>query len=59
MKIYCINTKLSIPEEISSCFISLIDDSKLAKIKRYKNRQDYENALVADILARYAILENT
>lgn len=59
MKIYCINTKLSIPEEISNCLISLIDDSKLAKIKRHRNKRDYENALVADILLRYAILENT
>lgn len=59
MKIYCINNKFSIPEEISNCFISLIDDSKLAKIRRYRNRRDYENALAADILVRYAILENT
>jgi 4'-phosphopantetheinyl transferase len=58
MKIYCINNRHSIPKEISSCFMSLIDQDKLAKIKRYRNKKDFENALIADALVRFSILES-
>ena len=59
MKVYCINSKHAIPQEILSYFKTLIDDSKLTKIKRYKNDKDYKNALIADILVRFSILESS
>jgi 4'-phosphopantetheinyl transferase len=59
MKVYCINSKHPIPQEILRRFITLIDESKLTKIKKYKNRKDYENALIADILIRFSISEST
>lgn len=58
MKIYCINNKHSVSEEISSCLMTLIDEDKLAKIKRYRNKKDFENALISDALVRFAILES-
>lgn len=59
MKVYCINNNHSIPHEILSYFTTLVDDSKLAKIQRYRNPKDYENALIADILVRFSIFEST
>lgn len=57
MNIYCINNNFPISKEKLSSFEEFIDSSKLARIKKYRNSKDYENALVADLLIRFAIYE--
>lgn len=58
MNIYCINNNCSTPQEILGCFETFMDDYKLNRIRKYRNCKDYENALFADILVRFAIFEN-
>ncbi len=59
MKIYCINNNQNISREILAGLESLTDEQKLVRIKKYRRQEDYENALLADALARFAVLENT
>jgi 4'-phosphopantetheinyl transferase len=59
MKIYCINKNRDISREMMRDLESLVDDHKLVRMKKYKQQESYENALLGDMLARFAVLKGT
>lgn len=59
MKLYCVINDHHISRDIWEGLENFSDEWKLIRIRKYKRREDYENALIADALARYALLEAT
>ncbi|WP_443659018.1 4'-phosphopantetheinyl transferase family protein [Clostridium algidicarnis] len=55
MNIYAVNITNKLDADLYEEFLSLIDDSKRAKINKFKNSDDKIRTLIADILVRSII----